>query len=209
MLLDQVAEVESKKAEVKQLEAKVQELLEKTNQQLARAADETLANAFEKEKRDLKVERDKWFYYLIGAVLVLLIAIGATAWWQVREVGTLYHWAFPLRIALTSPIIFFILFVAREFGRARSLIEEYTFKSAIALNFAAYKEILDETFKGQPSDVLKSELMFIIESVRSLYSSPMRNIKSNKGKEKSPSMDLLSSALEHAKGIIPGSSKTE
>lgn len=207
-------EISGLKTELSTKNSEMDELIEKTNSlqekteglkqetltQLGLAANEKLSNSFEQVKIELGREKKNWFYWLVGAVAVLVVGAAALAAWQVYEFGTLYHFAFLIKIALTAPLVYFIVFVNREYSRARSLIEEYTFKAAIARSFEAYKEILQDAFVEQQSLVYQKKLDFILEAVAGLYSSPMRNVKENMTKEKEISPDIFSQLKDH---IIP------
>lgn len=197
-------ELSSKSGEVDTLTEKTTVLQEKTDElrqetltQLGLAASEKLSNSFEQVKVELGKEKEKWFFWLVGGVGALVVATGAIALWQVHEQGTLYHLGFLIKIALTSPLVYFIVFVNREYSRARSLIEEYTFKAAIARSFEAYKEILQDAFSEQQALIYQKKLDFMLEAVTGLYSSPMRNVKANNTKEKELSPDIVSQLKEH------------
>jgi len=191
-------ELTTKNEEVEELTQKTQELQEKTDslkqqtlEQLGLAASEKLSNSFEQVKVELHQEKISWFGRLSLGVVALVLATAAIAVWQVKDTGTLYELTFLIKIALTSPIVYFIVFTNREYGRVRNLIEEYTFKAAIARSFEAYKEILEEAFADQQESVYQKKLDFILGAVTSLYSSPMKNIKSNSTKESEISPDIL------------------
>lgn len=179
-----------------ELQTKTDSLRQETLTQLGLAASEKLSNSFEQVKVELGKEKDKWFSWLVGGVVVLVLATIAIALWQVKEQGTLYHLGFLIKIALTSPLVYFVVFVNREYNRVRSLIEEYTFKAAIARSFEAYKEILQDAFSEHQALVYQKKLDFILEAVTGLYSSPMRNVKVNNAREKEISPDILTQLKE-------------
>ena len=170
---------------------------QETLTQLGLAASEKLSNSFEQVKVDLGKEKDRWVSWLIGGVVVLVLATIGIALWQVQEQGTLYHLGFLIKIALTSPLVYFVVFVNREYSRVRNLIEEYTFKAAIARSFEAYKEILQDAFSEHQALIYQKKLDFILEAVTGLYSSPMRNVKVNNAKEKDISPDILAQLKAH------------
>src|SRR3989338_442965 len=178
------------------LQEKTDGLRQETLAQLGLAASEKLSNSFEQVKIDLAKEKTSWFYWLVGGVAALVVATATIAVWQVRDVGTLYHISFFIKIALTSPLVYFIIFANREYNRARSLIEEYTFKAAIARSFEAYKEILQDAFADQQPLIFQKKLDFMLDAVSGLYSSPMRNVKMNAIKEKEISPDIVSQLKE-------------
>lgn len=174
--------------EIEKLQGKVEKLIEETQAQLGIAANAKLASTFEGVKEELRKEKKKLFKWLIVAVVVLVIVTGAVVYWQINQDSTLYHFSFPIRLALLSPIVYFVVFINREYSRVRSLIEEYTFKAAIARSFEAYKEIVQDLDSSNP----KRTLDFVLDSIKDLYSSPMVNIKNNSQKEKENTPDALS-----------------
>ena len=181
-------EVSELSEQTKELHKKVEELIKETKVQLGVAANAKLASTFERVKENLIGEKWKWFWWLVGAVVVLIIATVIVVIWQIKDVGTLYQLNFLVKLALTSPFVYFVVFINREYSRTRNLIEEYTFKAAIARSFEAYKEIIQSI----NSEDLTETLDFIIRSIKDLYSSPMVNIKNNTQKEKENSPDILS-----------------
>lgn len=177
--------------QTEELQDKTEKLRQETLVQLGLAASEKLSNSFEQVKIDLVTEKQRWFTWLkisVGALIFFTVAITV---WQVLEHGSLYNFSFLIKIALTSPLVYFTVFINREYSRARNLIEEYTFKAAIARSFEAYKEILEDAFADQQSDIFKQKLEFMLDAVKSLYSSPMRNIKRNHTKEQELAPDLI------------------
>lgn len=191
-------EVSALVIKVEELQEKVTQLIDQTKVQLGVAANAKLASTFEQVKTDLNIEKTKMFWWFVGVVSILALATALVVWWQVEESGTLYHLNFPVRIALLSPIVYFVVFINREYNRARNLIEEYTFKAAIARSFEAYREIV----QGADSEDSAKTLDFILKSITDLYSSPMVNIKNNGGKEKENTPDMLSQIKETVQSIV-------
>lgn len=185
-------EVSELVTKTEELQGKAEKLVQETQVQLGVAANAKLASTFESVKDKLEKEKEIWFGWLKRAVGVLVVATGGVVLWQIKEVGTLYHLSFPIRLALLSPIVYSVVFVNREYSRARSLIEEYTFKAAVARSFEAYKEIV-QSADSQTPPVRTVE--FVIESIKNLYSSPMFNIKSNAHKEKENASEDMPSII--------------
>ncbi len=182
---EEVGELEGK---IEELQKKSEKLVEETRAQLGVAANAKLASTFEQVKTDLTSDKDKWFKWLFGATAILVLATGLIVWWQVEEAGSIIELSFLIKIVLTSPFVYFVIFTNREYGRTRNLIEEYTFKAAIARSFEAYKEIV------QSVDSADSEktLSFILSTISGLYSSPMVNVKNNSHAEGENTPDILS-----------------
>lgn len=174
-----------------ELQVKVESLVRETQIQLGKAANEKLANSFEIVKERLIVERNRWFIWLWGSVLLLIAAVISVTIWQTYQGRTIFELGFLIRLALTSPIIYFVGFATTEYARAQNLIEEYTFKASIARSFEAYKEIIESLFRHDNVDAYESQkLEFIIGTMRYLYSSPMNNIRNNNHNEKKPMLDF-------------------
>lgn len=198
------SEVSELSEQTKELQKKVEELIEETKVQLGVAANAKLASTFEQVKRELITDKQKWFLWLVGAVGVLIVATVSVVVWQIIDAGTLYKLNFLIKLALTSPFVYFVIFINREYSRTRSLIEEYTFKAAIARSFDAYKEIIQDT----DSEDAKETLKFVIGSITDLYSSPMVNIKNNSLREKENSPDILSKARSVVDDVVNHDQKT-
>lgn len=174
--------------EIKASQEKTDELRNETMAQLGLASNAKLAHTFEGVKKELMDGKNNWFAWLVGAVIALVVITAVIIWWQFQESSTIYELNFLVKLALTSPFVYFVVFVNREFSRARALIEEYTFKAAISRSFEAYKDIVHAT----DSEEAKITLDFIVSSIKSIYSSPMENIKSTNMKQKENSPDPFS-----------------
>jgi hypothetical protein len=191
-LASQKNDVSSSVEKIKELSQKVEALVEETRVQLGKAANEKLANSFEIVSSGLVKEKEAWYNRLVKSVLALIVASIIIVAWQVHEAKTLYELSFLIKVTLTSPFVYFVIFINREYSRTRSLIEEYIFKTSIARSFEAYKEIVEST----DSEDLKKTLDFILDTTKDLYSSPMVNIKNNSQPEKENAPDILGPAKD-------------
>ncbi len=167
--------------------AKVEELVQKTTDQLGIAANIKLSHTFENVKHELIGDKLMWFKWLVASVLLLIITTNLLVLWQVKDGKTIFDYTFLIKLALTSPFVYFTVFINREYNRTRSLIEEYTFKAAISKSFDAYHEII----RNSDSPDLTRKLDFLTKSIEAIYSSPMVNIKKNFLKEKENSPNIL------------------
>ncbi len=177
-LVQQTLTEETKKT-VDILKDKSEDIHNLSLQQLGVISNEKLSNSFDRVKDDLKNDNEKWFKWLVGTSIVLLFSVIVIVIWQVAKGDTIFEISFLVKLALTSPIIFFEFFVNREYSRSKRLKEEYEFKASIARSLEAYKEIIENLFADHQGEEYKKKLDFILESIGQLYSSPMRNIKDN------------------------------
>lgn len=200
---------EEAKQTVDALKTKTDEIHNLSLQQLGVISNEKLSNSFDKVKGDLKSDNKKWFNWLLGTSITLLLAVLGIVVWQTMNGDTIFEVSFLVKLALTSPIIFFEFFVNREYSRSKRLIEEYEFKASIARSLEAYKEIIENLFADQPGDEYKKKLDFILESIGQLYSSPMRNIKENGSKEDKvdkkvmPILSDIKDIVSDITGVVP------
>lgn len=200
---------EEAKQTVDALKTKTDEIHNLSLQQLGVISNEKLSNSFDKVKEDLKSDNKKWFNWLFGTSIILLLTVLGIVIWQTMNGDTIFEVSFLVKLALTSPIIFFEFFVNREYSRSKRLIEEYEFKASIARSLEAYKEIIENLFADQPGDEYKKKLDFILESIGQLYSSPMRNIKENGSKEDKvdkkviPILSDIKDIVSDITGVVP------
>ncbi len=193
----------------KELQIKTDELRQETLSQLGKASNEKLAHTFSVVQENLTKERDEWLKKLTKATGFLVFVTTVIVLWQVYETQTIYDLSFLTKIAITSPLIYAVVFFNREYARTRNLIEEYTFKSAIARSFEAYKEILDDAYSKQKLETQKEKLAFILKSVSNLYSSPMQNIKDNHTSDEEISPDIFSSVKKFLIDVYKGVTKPD
>ena len=191
------------------LKTKTDEIHSLSLQQLGTISNEKLSNSFDKVKDDLKKDNEKWFKWLVGTSVSLLLAVIGVVVWQVAKGDTIFEISFLVKLALTSPIIFFEFFVNREYSRSKRLKEEYEFKASIARSLEAYKEIIENLFADQPGDEYKKKLDFILESIGQLYSSPMKNIRDNEAgsdkfdKKIMPIVSDIKDMVSDITGVVP------
>src|SRR3989344_3803089 len=187
--------------QTKSLHEKTEQLSQEVLTQLGKASNEKLANSFGKVKENLEGEKTKWFRWLVGSVSVLIVATLLIIGWQIYEGKTIFELSFLVKIALTSPLVYFVVFINREYSRVRNLIEEYSFKEAIARSFEAYKDIIEGIFSDHQVNIFQAKLSFILHAIGGLYSSPMDNIKNNSHKEQENTPDLISKLQQVASDV--------
>lgn len=205
---EQQSLIEEAKNNINELSAKTGDIHKLSLEQLGIISSDKLSNSFDKVKIDLKKDSKSWFNWLLGTSIALVVFVIIIVVWQVIQGDTIFEISFLVKLALTSPIIFFEFFVNREYSRAQRLIEEYEFKSSIARSLEAYKEIIEDLFADQPGDDYKKKLNFILDSIGELYSSPMRNIRENElkndkiDKKVTPALSDIKDIVSDVKNIV-------
>lgn len=207
--IQQQSLTEEIKGNVDILKTKTEEIHNLSLEQLGIISNEKLSNSFDKVKGDLAIDNKKWFWWLFGSTLALIIVVIIIVFWQIKQGDTIFQISFLVKLALTSPIIFFEFFVNNEYSRSKKLIEEYEFKASIARSLEAYKEIIENLFSDKLDDEYKKKLNFILESIGQLYSSPMRNIKENETKNNKidkrimPILSDIKEIVSDMTGVVP------
>ena len=210
-LQQRVASFEELETKLKSLEKKINKTDNLAREQLGMISNQKLSNSFDMQSTDLIAEKLKWFKWLVASTIFLLVVIIIIVWWQTRiEDNSIFELSFLVKLTLTSPIIFFAFFINREYARSQKLLEEYQFKASVARSFEAYKEIIENSFSDQipmSNDFNEKKIDFILETISSLYVSPMRNICENSqrglsGKGTSSLFSNMKNVVSDAKNIV-------
>ena len=180
----QTEEYNNLKKQIEELVKQNKDLHETIKNQLGLVSTEILANAFFDESKKLKDSVKNWFWWLFGSIVALLLAVIWIAVWQVLEEKTLFDYSFLIRIPLISPLVYFVVFTAQQYGRDRKLLDEYIFKASVARSFEAYRKLIgeesDTSIEATKDKLQEKKLDFIISSIKGIYSSPMENIDKDK-----------------------------
>lgn len=184
------------------IKVKIDDIQALSLEQLGKISNEKLSNSFDKVKDKLIEASKKWFKWLLWTSILLLLFIIVIVVWQIKIGDSIFQISFLIKLALTSPIIFFEFFVSREYSRTQRLAEEYEFKSSIARSLEAYKEIVINLFDDVKNGEFEhKKLDFILDSINSLYSSPMSNIKHNENRN-SDNSKMVIPVLTDIKDIV-------
>lgn len=97
------------------------------------AADTGRSGEFDRRRKALTLELQKWDSNLFWGTIILLVFILLIFWYQLALYGyrikDLDHDVnFYFRFLLASPIIFYMTFCTGQYNRVRKLIDQYTFK---------------------------------------------------------------------------------
>lgn len=133
-----------------------------------------LSNSFQKQADQLKGSVERWFKWVKIMTLVLFVLAFGIVAWQLLTFNTLWNVNFLIKLTLTSPVIFILIFVTKQYSREKRLLDEYSFKAAVALSFEAYRKLIKE--EGTEGVDKNKIVEFIISSVNNIYTSPMENM---------------------------------
>ncbi len=190
------------KASFEELKKSYTDLEQLAKNQLGLVSMESLANAFAIEASKLEKSTSMWYRRIFWAAVILILAVLGVAIWQVIHEQTLLKLSFAIRLPIVTPIIYYLYFVVGQYKREHRLLEEYVFKTSIARSFEAYRKVLKEESANEQDLLKKNEL--IIDTIKNIYSSPMKNIvdsKSEVDEKKDVSFDLMGKMLEYGEKL--------
>ncbi|MBU0611910.1 hypothetical protein KKB58_00540 [Patescibacteria group bacterium] len=157
-------------------------------------------------------EKAKWMKYqavfwliLLGLSIWFLSSTGAHIFQELKpffENGKITDLTltFYLRLTLIFPAIYAVYFCAHQFQVTSKLLEEYDFKSSVAVALHHFKELVE---KSKENDKTQS---FLTESIHKIFESPTEKVFGKKAKEKdieNKAKDIVSSVVDIAGQILP------
>lgn len=174
-MLPEIEENKSKLSELisgaEDLQNESKELNEETRKQLGLVNAESLANTFGEMAGKHYKSYGQWFWWIFGASAILMMAVLLIVYWQFERSGTLQDLGFVTKLTILVPLVIFLSFAMRQFSRDRRLYDEYSFKSAVARSFEAYRKIMKEEKVNDLNHDSKI-LDFVIRCIGDVYSSP-------------------------------------
>lgn len=132
--------------------------------QLGKAVGVSLYKSFDARKTSLNTGLNYW---LIALALATVSFIGVSIWIfngisKIAEEPIL----FAMKLAVSFPLLFIIGFVSSRYAKERRLIEEYAFKSSVALALKPYADLIE----NDGSDEKYRE--FLIKTIENIFEAP-------------------------------------
>ncbi len=197
----QNAEIEDLKKQGKAIVKTVDGLELTIKNQLGLVSSTVLSNAFEAQAKELKKSVAIWFSWIEKSTASLFIIAICIVLYQFSKFDTLWNVNFAIKLSLTTPVIFFLAFVTKQYAREKRLLDEYNFKSAVALSFEAYRKLIkEESAEGVDKNKV---IEFVVTSVNNIYTSPMENMSKHKLDDNSDvDIDILGKIADILKRFI-------
>ena len=142
------------------------------------AADTGRSGEFDKRRKALTIELNKWersvkwwTMVLFGIIVLLFIIQLNLSNWNLEELTMDLN--FYSRFLLTSPIIFYLTFVSIQYGKAKKLVDIYSYKTTMAMSIKSHLELLttNESLKKYDKEILE----FTLEAFGKIYKEPYEN----------------------------------
>lgn len=201
-----VGDIQGIKNEITELKVSVEELIEKSKTlteqievQLGTAAGGSLSHTFNDRKKELEKSKNawhKWFLWNIAALFVVALIVFIEL--KSNQGFTTTLW---LKITLAFPLIYSAIFFHAQYNKEREYVEEYAFKSAVALSLQAYKELFKEEIDSEKEGEQEKLLDFITSTTKQIYTSPREIIAAHPNKEESVELGVLGKLIEMFKKL--------
>jgi hypothetical protein len=163
--------VAENKKETDDLITELTGLEDQIKDQLQKATGFSLFHSFQTRQAKLYNSKNFW---LIALTIVVGLSVGLTA--LIAFTTTDFNIAFYLKLSMSLPLVYAIVFCSTQYTRERKLEEEYAFKSNISISLIPYQELVEKLVaKGKPEDREKFTT-FIIESIGKVFTSPTNRI---------------------------------
>lgn len=140
-LTESITDINSLHASASTLQADMEDKRGEIDKLLMDAADGRLSHTFKKRSGELEGRVTTWVY-----IIFLCFVIGV-AWFTYSsnfiEIPTTDPWVVFLLLTLKlTPALVLIFWALKQYGRERSFLEEYAFKSSVALTLHSYADEL-------------------------------------------------------------------
>lgn len=170
---------------------------EKIEDILQKAAAGSLFNSFNLRKKEQE-KQSKFWVWMIGISVIGLTVAACYIIWIAHQINV-FSLLFLVRLAITFPLIYWLIFSTKQYNKARNFEEEYAFKSAISLSLEAYRDLLKkESGESTKTDVIP----FITDAVSKIFSSPRLTISQNPHKEDSEVTEGFSQVIEKLTNLV-------
>jgi len=164
-------------SQIEQWNKDADQLLNKIQTIYQIAAGTGLGGEFDKKRKSLDLELIDWRKHLFFSTIVLfsvivllfILQLWAHNWdfSQIKFDGNFY-----VRFLLTSPIIFYLIFATNQYNKTKSLLEKYSFKTALALSIDAHINLLTNIKTLQDAKYMEKITDFILEGFNKIYYEP-------------------------------------
>jgi len=161
------SEIEKFKQDTQEIIKRNQEYQNQIEEILTSAVGTNLFKSFEIRKDELQKGLKLW----LGGVIAFSLLLACLGWWIYEDIKSEHiEWTRTLlKIAVSFPILYLLVFFTNRYSKDKQLLEEYVFKSALSLALKPYAELVDEVEKNKVDSKYRD---FLITSILQIFSSP-------------------------------------
>lgn len=156
-------------------------LKEEVKAQIQQATGFALFGAFQARQNEI-VGSKRFWARAIGGLVALSIAVTIWIAYEAKFYSA-HDFAFWIKLSLTIPIGYAIAFCTVQYGRERRLEEEYAFKASISVSLNPYRDLVRSILQNNAAGDQTKYVDFVIESVKSVFTSPTDKVFEGEKKE--------------------------
>lgn len=141
------------------------------------AAQTGLSGEFERQKKRLGWQVTKWEILLGVTAIFLLCCIIYFFQWEIKNIhgGKITKDAFDIgfytRFLMSSPVVYFLYFCARQHSQTKRLYDKYAFKTTLTMSIRNHIEmLLDEVRFGDGAQ--EKIVEFVLAAFQKIYTEP-------------------------------------
>lgn len=161
--------------EVKRSNESANKILKDLSKTYELAVNTGLAGSFDKRKKEIHDGfLNKWSSNFMRSLILLAVVAGVILFISSKNGFDLDELTI-FRIALVSPLVFYVGYAATQYSKERRLLEKYAFKSAVAASLESYTSILSGNFKDPAHE--KETVGFLVSAMRTIYADPEEDVR--------------------------------
>ncbi len=153
---------------------KSEELLETASNLVQREAGSSIGVDFSERKKELESSL-RWWKAGSAISIIMLIISAFLIYQDISSTALSQGYASLSKVLLLLPISVAVWFTSSNYNQQKKLMEEYEFKSNIALSLMGFREVLREEL---PEDERDKIGQFVIDTMEKIYSDPIETINS-------------------------------
>jgi len=138
--------------------------------------------------------------------LLVILSISITLWIAMHaQQVDLHSVAFWIKLSITLPLWAALTFCIVQYNKERRLEEEYAFKASVSVSLEPYRELIYGILEKDGNLEGDHYSNFVIDSVKSIFTSPMERVFQSENKEKittkmlKDTAEILGTAVKAAK----------
>lgn len=168
-----------KSEEINNLKDKASDTYKEIERIYGQTADTGMAGEFAKRRDEYKKEIDLWssrisrvtlYLFIVIVLLFLLPYFGAIFCGEFCEITITPD--FYLRLAITSPIVYYLYFVAKKHKKATESYRKYAFKTTLAFSIKNHIDLLARHEKFDKPEHSNQVLDWAISALDKIYDEP-------------------------------------
>lgn len=110
-------------------------------------------------------------YWLSALTIVIIALLGISGWiaYDIVDKTTSDWHLFIVKLGISFPLIYAVIFLSNRYTKERRLVEEYAFKSTISLALTPYADLVQKIEKNGSDSKYRD---FLISSIENIFSIP-------------------------------------